>query len=72
MHSSPPKGSGWHRYIFLAFVKMDLDVYNGSSTLVLPKPKKQSNFQIAKYIRENQLGQLLAVNFYMTTHEKNI
>jgi hypothetical protein len=69
MHSSPPKGSGWHRYIFLAFVKMDFDTENVRGTLVFPKPKKRSNFQIAKYIRENQLGQLFAANFYMTMHE---
>ena len=52
MPSSPPKGSGWHRYVFLAFAKEYLE----NDSILLTKPKKRAHFHIAKYIQENQLG----------------
>ena len=57
--SSPPKGSGFHRYIFLAFLANEDLVH-------LEKVSKRSQFHIAEYAKQNKLGELVAANFYMT------
>ena len=59
--SSPPRGTGKHRYIFLLFShdtpinwKTDSDMFCC----------ERSGFQISLYAAYNNLGQPKAVNFY--------
>lgn len=63
--SSPPKGSGFHRYIFLLFSQKKSRLTPGK--FEKNSIKSRGKFKIAKYIKENQLGSLVAANFFMTS-----
>ena len=61
MASSPPRGTGKHRYIFLAFSDK---VENSKEALHL-QPEKRPDFKVAS----KHLGQLVGATFYLTQNE---
>ena len=63
MASSPPKGTGKHRYIFLAFLD-NLEASNEAAPLRIP-PEKRPDFKVAS----KHLGQLVGATFYLTQNE---
>ena len=61
MPSSPPLGSGLHRYVFLLFVIPDHHLDD------LEKVTSRSHFQIVEYLKQNNLnGTVKSVNYYLT------
>ena len=66
MPSSPPEGSGIHRYVFLMFTSDALN-FHGKE---IEAPAKRAKFSISKFVQNNNLGKLTAINFYTTSKEK--
>lgn len=60
--SGPPKGTGLHRYIFLAY-KQSAEV-TLSETVANNLKENRRNFSARNFTKENNLGDPIAGNFY--------
>ncbi|XP_050051284.1 protein D3-like [Dermacentor andersoni] len=58
----PPMGSGRHRYVFLAYKQYR--TIEAPQTLVVPSDKRR-NFNIGKFAKENNLGNPIAINYFL-------
>lgn len=68
--SLPPKGSGVHRYVYLLYKqasKIESTMNIGTNTIA---PRKQ--FSIKKWAKDNNLGQPIAVNYYVAQFDENV
>eukprot|EP00093_Oithona_nana_P002006 02006.XXX_4731_5152_1 [CDS] Oithona nana genome sequencing. len=63
MPSSPPKATGKHRYIFLAFSQKT------SKEVTIKIPQQRPNFQVAPFVSSNHLGNLVGATFYFAQAE---
>ncbi|XP_054156927.1 protein D3-like [Oppia nitens] len=59
--SGPPKDTGLHRYIFLVYRQPKLIEHPVSTTDLA----KRSQFKIRNFAKDNNLGQPIAVNYFM-------
>lgn len=60
--SGPPKGTGLHRYIFLVF-KQQTELKLNETTANNLRDNRR-NFSTRKFVKENNLGNPIAGNFY--------
>nr|XP_018905866.1 PREDICTED: protein FLOWERING LOCUS T-like isoform X3 [Bemisia tabaci] len=68
----PPRGTGLHRYVFLAFSQ-------GNRTINVTMPKlehcnvtQRLNFNLKKFVKRYDLGEPFAVNFFLTQWHRPI
>ncbi|OQV23537.1 putative OV-16 antigen [Hypsibius exemplaris] len=61
--ANPPKNTGLHRYVFLAYRQVDL--LNATELSKQYSSSNRANFQIKKFALENGIGNPVAGNFYL-------
>lgn len=70
--SAPPPDSGKHRYVFLLFEQNDGFVDCSNEQVLIAHGgggKGRANFNTQKYIKDNNLGRLIASNYYFAEYD---
>ncbi|OZC05866.1 phosphatidylethanolamine-binding protein [Onchocerca flexuosa] len=66
--SSPPKGTGLHRYVFLVY-KQPGNIRNIQHGHLTTSGKNRANFKIVKFAKKHHLGNPVAGNFFQAKYK---